>query len=203
MTDKKRTEIKQKEALVPTKGTSNPLLINEREIEKFREQLIEEYQTDITAVIKYEEEKKELTQVDLMSGPMYMKDFNRAFDLLSGAIGKLKTRLISAQSHLDEQEALAKFERAPEYFKDKGIPNNQIKDSISLRESYLPLDKEYRKAKERVEAMKALIWWLESWRKTFQMAHDDAKKIFASFMENSRGGHSGITSGGSTGKRWE
>ena len=156
----------------------------------------EQILSEMAALMKYDEQKKELTHIDVMSGPMYMRDFNFAYERTARLIAHVQVMYEKAELDSNHEEAKALLERAPKYFEEHNILSKNLKDSAALRQTYLALDQAYIDAKERVGALKALLAWLRNMLESFKMAHDDSKKIYTQFVDGPSGktGHGGIRS---------
>jgi hypothetical protein len=159
--------------------------------------MMQQVNVNLSVVVKYEALKADLTSLDIVSGPMYMRDFNVAYEEVSKLAIQVQHLLEGAIEEMDHQEALAKFERAPEYFKTKEILSGTIKDSGQLRDAYVSMDHQYRAAKERVAMLRALVKYLDVKAESFKMAHDDAKKIYGALTAGPFGksGYEGMSSG--------
>jgi hypothetical protein len=121
----------------------------------------------------YEALRNQLTEITAVSGPLHMRDLNRATE----AVAQLEAKVIELRDRalLDRDHARAKavLEKSTEYFKEKGI-----KDTAAMREWYPDIDPEVRFASERVNALNALLKILEAKHDAFGKAHDDAKKVY-------------------------
>ena len=155
-------------------------------------------QVDLTKVLKYDAQLLDLTSVDVVSGPMFMRDFNIAYDKMAQIVSNITKMYEDAVENRKHEESKAILERAPEYFAKNDTMNGKLGDSAALRKTYVHLDEKYMKAKERENALKALLLYLDKKLDSFKMAHDDAKKIFDKFSSGPSGqtGYDGPKSGG-------
>jgi hypothetical protein len=142
---------------------------------------------DLTPLRQFETWKEDLTSIDLASGALYMRRFIRAYEWCTKLAIDLHKRLEDAIVESEHQEAKAKLERAPAYFEANKDKLGGMKDSSTLRETYLAMDDEYRKSREKVNALRALAKFLDVKAESFRMAHDDAKKIYDKLLGNDPG----------------
>jgi len=163
---------------------------------QFKKRFFTPIEQNMERLLKYEVQKKDLVAVDVNSGPMYMRDFNKAFDILSILIAKTDEEYEGAVAERKNEEAKAVLERATEYFEQNDILHNGIKDSVSLRETYMKRDPKYLEARDKENFLKAFLKYLQNMQDSFKMAHDDAKKIYDKVANNSGGTYTGIPSGG-------
>jgi len=156
---------------------------------------------DYTEISKYEAQRKDITTLDIFSAPIYLRDFNEACDHVSNLLAKLELALSESIIEMDSQEAKAKMERAPIYFKENDILGGGIKDSATLRETYLKLDPFYKVARQKVNALKALYKFLEKKMKAFERDYYSVKQIHDKMSDapSSHTGYHGMSSGGRLG----
>ena len=160
-------------------------------------------QLDLTQVKKYENLQKDLISIDVVSGPMYMRDFNAAYELVARMVARIEREYEQAILRRKQEEAKAKLERAPKYFADHPEFMGNLKDSFSLRESYADVDPLHLEAKEAEIALQALLAYLKCKMDFFRSAHDDSRKIYDKMASGPFGqsGHQGMPSGGKMGGR--
>lgn len=128
---------------------------------------------NLDPLVPFEKLRNQLTEVDSISGPLFMRDLNRAFEqtaLLAAKIEKLRDDAVIEAKH---QKAAALLERAPDWLNER-----KIKVTDKARESYADMDYDYKVAAEKVNALTALAKFMGIKAKAFQAAHDDAKKIY-------------------------
>lgn len=156
---------------------------------------------DLTKVKEYEALQKDLVSLDINSGPMYMRDFNIAYELVSKLVSEVEKAYENAVMQRKHEEAKAKIERAPKYFEENKTLTPSLKDSMSLREAYVALDPEYLAAKERENSLHALLTYLQNKLEFFRSSHDDARKIYDKMASGpfGRGGYDAPPSGGKIG----
>lgn len=148
----------------------------------------------------YESKRKEIVTLDIISAPMYMRDFNSACDHVAGIIAKIELALSAAKVEMKAEEAKAKLERAPQYLKDHGLLES-MKDSDSLRKTYLNLDEQYKQAVQKHDALEALHKYMVNKLDAFTRDYYSVKSIFTSLngSPGSKTGYGGLTSGGKIG----
>lgn len=151
----------------------------------FEAQILEKVRWELEKLQKYEILKKDLVSIDVYSGPTYMRDFTLAYQLVSRIVASLKKLLGDAADEVAHQEAIAKLERAPRYFEEKGILSKKgkggLKDSAALRDMYVQIDKDYREAKRKKNILDALSSYYTNLLNSYRMSHDDAKKVWDKF----------------------
>ena len=129
-------------------------------------------------IAKFDSWKSELEGLDLTSGPLLMRKFLQAFEWTTKAAIAVHKRLDDAIENKNHEEAKAKLERFSDYYTANKAKLGALKDSSSLRESYLSLDEPYRKACAKVNMLRALAKFLDNKAESYRMAHDDSKKIY-------------------------
>ena len=163
--------------------------------------VLEVVETDIGKLQRFELLKADIVSVDLLSGPLLMRDFITAYVESAKIAAKVRGWLENAEVTLKHEAAKAVLERAPTYFKANRENLEKLKDSKSLRDAYLFLDEEYLKAQQGVSALKAMVRILDNKTESFKMAHDDVKKIYSQLMGGPgvNNGYRGMPSGGNLG----
>ena len=127
---------------------------------------------DVTTLARYLEKVGQLSSINKMMGPAYLKDFIEGQDvagqMLARAIredGKMKARL-------DQARAIAYLDRASEYLKSK-----DIKVTDKSREAYVDIDDDVIAAMDNKAQTEALVVLLKNKLSVLRQAHDDLKKI--------------------------
>lgn len=143
------------------------------------QKVLAEINLDVSELVKYDKMKRDLAHIDIITGAALMRDFLNAYEIAADLAIKAKYMLEGAVENMKHEEAKAVLERAPKYFEENETLSKSIKDSKSLRETYLQLDEQYRNSKEKVAALKALVRLLDNKVDSYRMAHDDAKKIYS------------------------
>lgn len=150
---------------------------------------------DLSGLVEIEAMRRDINTVDIASAPMLMRDFTTACDLLSKAIHSVKLALGKAEQTVTYEESKALIDRAPKFFAEN---KDGPKDSMALRQTYVPLDELYRKAVENKNALKALLQYLEDKRELYKMDHYTVKSTYDK-MELPHGSSGGLASGGAIG----
>jgi hypothetical protein len=138
----------------------------------------------------YEKMRSELTEITSASGPLFMRDMNRAEEAVAQLAAKVTELRDNAILNSRREKAKAMLNRA-----DPWLKANEMKVTDSMRERYADMDPEARVAAERVNALNALVKILEAKREAFAKAHDDAKKIYdkiTNFRGSREGGYSDV-----------
>jgi len=150
---------------------------------------------DITSLVSIEKLRNDIPNVDVYSAPAYMRDFTTACDILGRMIFEAQRELDMAVLNSKHEEAMAKLDRAPAYLKEKGILDT-MKDSNSLRETYVQLDEGYRAAKEMESKLRAFVSYLENKLSCYKQDHYTVKATFDKFASSNP---VGMKSGGKLG----
>ena len=150
---------------------------------------------DLSSLVKIEKLRADIPTVDVYSAPAYMRDFTTACDILGRMICEAQRELDRATLNAKHEEAMAKLDRAIPYLKEKGVLDS-MKDSNSLRETYVQLDPLYREAKEKEAALKALVSYLENKLSCYKMDHYTVKMTYDKFTPSNP---VGMASGGKVG----
>ena len=127
---------------------------------------------DVTSLLAYTEKIKDISNMNKMLAPNYLRDFIMALDLTSTMLSKAVKINLTAKASLDKYKAIAYLDKAPDYCTDKGI-----KLSNGVREMYVDLDDDVIKAKDVYAATEAMVLFLKNKYQAFRCAHDDVKKI--------------------------
>lgn len=128
---------------------------------------------DMTEIYRYQAMLEELPHVNSITGPLYMREFAAAADMASSFYSRITLDRDQAANKVKEEQALAYLERSEDYIKAKGL-----KSTDETKKQYVQIDPNYKKAKDILDVLNAIMTLLESKMKRFQDAHDDAKKIF-------------------------
>lgn len=127
---------------------------------------------DVTSLLAYTEKIKDISNMNKMLAPNYLRDFIMALDLTSTMLSKAVKINLTSKASLDKYKAIAYLDKAPDYCNDKGI-----KLSNGVREMYVDLDDDVIKAKDTYAATEAMVLFLKNKYQAFRCAHDDVKKI--------------------------
>jgi len=128
---------------------------------------------DMTEIYKYEHMIEDIAIVNSMNGPLYMKEFLKAKELVSSVFSKLVLDYERAKNETKKQYALAYLERSREYITAKGL-----KDTDETKKQYVSIDPGYQKAKEEEDQLRAMSTLIGNKVDKFQNAYEATKKIF-------------------------
>lgn len=107
-----------------------------------------------------------------MTAPLMIRDFIVAMDLTGDMLAQAIRDDLKASAAVKEAEAIAYFDRAPDYLKAKSI-----KDSSEAKKMYIPLDPDYQVALDKKAKTEALVALLKNKLQEFRCAHDSVKKM--------------------------
>lgn len=128
---------------------------------------------DMGAVWNYEHMIEDLSMVNSMNGPLYMREFLKAKELVSSIYSKLILDYERAKNETKKQYALAYLERSQDYIKARSL-----KDTDETKKQYVQIDNHYQKAKDEEDALRAMITLIGNKVDKFQNAYEATKKIF-------------------------
>ena len=152
---------------------------------------------DLTEIARIEKLRESIPCVDMYSAPLLMRDFMTTCVILAKAIQNVKNALSKAERDMAYEESKALLDRAPAYFAEHKVEG--MKDSMTMRQAYVPMDEPFRVAGERRDALAALLRYLEDRKKIAEADHYTVKSIYTK-MENPHGGVAGMRSGGELGE---
>jgi hypothetical protein len=116
-----------------------------------------------------------------MYAPSLMKDFIVGIDITVNLLARAVKEEALASHNYKREEALAYFERAPEYLKSQGV-----RESSEAKKMYAAVDDDVTEAAEAKAKAEAVVVLLKNKLQELRMAHDDVKKIaYASDYNNS------------------
>jgi len=127
---------------------------------------------DVTKIVLYSRKIKEIGTLNKMMAPIYLQDFIIACDLVNAMLSSAVRCHIDATSQLEQAEAIAYLDRAPDYLSAKGI-----KDTNESRKKYIDIDIDVIKAKDVKAKTEAMVVFLKNKLRSFQDAHNAVKKI--------------------------
>jgi len=107
-----------------------------------------------------------------MLAPVYLRDFIMAYDFTNTMLASAMRCHGIADSAQKTAEAIAYFENAPDYLKEKGV-----KDSDAARKRYIHMDLHVQHADKVKAQAEAMVYFLKNKLQEFRLAHDDVKKI--------------------------
>jgi hypothetical protein len=129
---------------------------------------------DMSRLVPY---RKKLADIDegfsKLKAPSMMRDFTIAYDLASNILAKAIYAEIKIKSALDQAEAIAFLDKAPDYFTAKGQ-----KMTNEGRKAYVALDAQVISAKDMLAHAQAAVSLLKNLVQEFRMAGDAVKKLY-------------------------
>jgi hypothetical protein len=133
-------------------------------------------------MLELSEKVKDIAKgANTMLAPMMLRDFILGMDITNNLLASAIRDDIKADARVKHAEAVAYFDKAPQYLKD-----NKIKDSSEAKKMYIPLDEDVQSAKDRKAQTESLVAFLKNKLQEFRMAHDDVKKMaYANDYSNS------------------
>lgn len=129
---------------------------------------------DMTDIYAYEAMVEEITGVNGVNGPFYMREFLKAKELSSSYYCRLMFDYEQARNKTKEEYALAYLERSETYIRERNL-----KATDETKKNYVLIDRRYQEAKDREDMLKALVTLMGNKVDKFQAAHDDAKRIYS------------------------
>lgn len=127
---------------------------------------------DITQLAEYVNKIEELSSVNKMMAPVYLRDYIMGQDVAANLLAKAMQSDSRAKAKVEQCEAIAYLEKAREYLESKGI-----KDTSEARKQYVNIDADVLAAKDNRARTEALVSLLKSKLSQLRQAHDDLKKI--------------------------
>jgi DNA polymerase II small subunit/DNA polymerase delta subunit B len=127
---------------------------------------------DITLLAQYINKIQELSSVNKMMAPTYLRDMIVGQDVAANLLAKAMQTDSKAKSKVEYAESIAYLERARDYLENRGI-----KDTSEARKQYVNIDQDVMAAKENRAMTEALVSLLKSKLSQLRQCHDDLKKI--------------------------
>ena len=127
---------------------------------------------DITRLAMYVNKIEELSSINKMMAPVYLKDYIMGQDVAANLLAKAIQADSKAKAKLDYVESIAYLEKAHAY-----LEQHSIKDTSEARKQYVNIDLDVRNAKDTKANTEALVTLLKSKLSQLRQAHDDLKKI--------------------------
>ncbi len=127
---------------------------------------------DITQLAEYVNKIEELSSVNKMMAPVYLRDYIMGQDVAANLLARAMQADSRAKAKVEQAEAIAYLERARDYLESK-----QIKDTSEARKQYVNIDPDVLVAKDNRARTEALVSLLKSKLSQLRQAHDDLKKI--------------------------
>lgn len=127
---------------------------------------------DVTALAGYLEKVKDISSINKMMGPTYLRYFIEGQDVCGVMLAKAIQRDIKAKSLLDQAKSIAYLDRASDYLKSKDMSL-----SNENRRMYVDIDADVIAAADEKAKSEAVIALLKNRLSILRQAHDDLKKI--------------------------
>lgn len=127
---------------------------------------------DIARLADYVNKIQELSSVNKMMAPAYLREFIVGQDVAANLLAKAMQTDSRNKARLEQVEAIAYLEKAKEWLDSRGI-----KDTSEARKQYVNLDEDVIAAKDMCAQTEALVSLLKSKLSQLRQAHDDLKKI--------------------------
>jgi len=127
---------------------------------------------DITHLAQYVNKIQELSSVNKMMAPTYLRDMIVGQDVAANLLAKAMQTDSQAKAKVEYAESIAYLERAKEY-----LEAHSIKDTSEARKQYVNIDGDVMRAKDHRAMTEALVSLLKSKLSQLRQAHDDLKKI--------------------------
>lgn len=128
---------------------------------------------DLSKVVKYTQKLDDLTQgANTLNAPIFIRDFILAYDETNLLLAKAMRYQGQVKAALETAEAIAYFDKAPDYLKAKGV-----KDSSEAKKMYIPIDEDVQRAKHVYAQAEAMVSLLKNKLYEFRAAHESVKKM--------------------------
>jgi hypothetical protein len=127
---------------------------------------------DITRLVTYVNKVQELSTINKLLAPAYLRDMIVGQDVAANLLAKAMQADSRAKAKLDYVESIAYLEKASEYLDKHGI-----KDTSEARKQYINVDPDVVAAKDIKASTEALVYLIRSRQSELRQAHDDLKKI--------------------------
>lgn len=127
---------------------------------------------DITQLAQYINKIQELSSINKMMAPTYLRDMIVGQDVAAHLLAKAMHSDSKAKSKVEYAESVAYLERAKDY-----LESHSIKDTSEARKQYVNIDTDVMAAKDNRAMTEALVSLLKSKLSQLRQAHDDLKKI--------------------------
>jgi len=127
---------------------------------------------DVTRLATYVNKIHELSTINKLLAPAYLKDMIVGQDVAANLLAKAIQADSRSKTQLERVEAIAYLDKAKDYLESKGI-----KDTNESRKQYVNIDEDVLNAKEQRAKTEAMVVYLKSVLSQLRQAHDDLKKI--------------------------
>jgi hypothetical protein len=134
---------------------------------------LNKFPMDMTEILKYENLIGEITGINPINGPYYMKSFLKAKELAAQYYARASYESQLAKDMAKMKYSIARLDYAPSILKTRSLRVNE-----GNMDSVADQDQNYLQARNREAYFKAMATFLGHKVEKFQSAHDDAKKIF-------------------------
>ena len=133
-------------------------------------------------IVELSEKVKDIPKgANTINAPLLLRDFIVAIDIATDLLARAVRDDLKAYAKVKESEAIAYFDRAPEFLQEKGV-----RESSEAKKMYLARDPEVMSANETKAQTEAMVTYLKNKLQEFRMAHDSTKKIaYSSDYNNS------------------
>jgi hypothetical protein len=127
---------------------------------------------DVTALAHYLEKVGQLSSINKMMGPTYLKDFIEGQDVAGMLLARAIREDGKTKARLEQAKAIAFLDRSGDYLTSKGF-----KITDEARKRYMDLDEDVMVAADAKAQTEALVSLLKNKLSILKQAHDDLKKI--------------------------
>lgn len=127
---------------------------------------------DVTSLAQYLQKVGQLSSINKMMGPTYLKDFIEGQDVAGAMLARAIREDGKMKARLDQAKAIAFLDRSGEYLTAKGF-----KITDEARKRYVDLDDDVMTAADAKAQTEALVALLKNKLSILRQAHDDLKKI--------------------------
>jgi hypothetical protein len=127
---------------------------------------------DVTVLAQYLQKVGQLSSINKMMGPTYLKDFIEGQDVAGAMLARAVREDGKMKAKLDQAKAIAFLDKSSEYLTSKGL-----KVTDEARKRYIDLDDDVLAAADAKAQTEALVVLLKNKLSILRQAHDDLKKI--------------------------
>ena len=127
---------------------------------------------DITNLATYTNKIAELSSIQKLMAPVYLRDFIIGQDIAINLLARAVQADAKAKAKLEYAQSIAYLENAKVYLDSKSI-----KDTSEARKQYIDIDPEVIVAKDNKAKTEAMVVLLKGKANELKMAHDDLKKV--------------------------
>ena len=127
---------------------------------------------DVTSLTFYLEKVGQISSVNKMMGPTYLKDLIEGQDVAGNMLARAIQEDSKTKARLDQAKAIAYLDKSVEY-----LENKNIKVTDEAKKRYVDIDEDVLKALDDKARTEALVMLLKNKLSIIRQAHDDLKKI--------------------------